>query len=80
VNESRYVTLETLDALPRDRTYVFFIDPTDAGMINILHESFNLEAPMYSPWPNPLERSLYIMFTAPMETNRQPRHLQNDHQ
>lgn len=69
------VTLETLDALPRDRTYVFFVEPTDTRIIDLLHQSFTLEPPTYSPWENPLVRTLYIMFVAPHEENTQPRHL-----
>lgn len=74
---SNTVTLETLDTLPRDRTYVFFVEPTDTRIIDLLHQSFTLEPPAYSPWQNPLVRTLYIMLVAPKAENTQPHHLQD---
>jgi hypothetical protein len=70
------ITLETLDALPRDRTYAFFVLPSDERMIDLLKQSFTVEPPTYSPYPAPLMRSLYLMFVAPLEQNTQPRHMQ----
>jgi hypothetical protein len=67
--DSSAVTRETLDALPRDRTYVFFVPPTDTRIISLLQESFTLGPPMYSTWHNPLVRTLHVMFVAPIEMN-----------
>lgn len=64
---------ETLDALPRDRTYIFFVLPSDTRMIALLEESFHLDAPTYSAYTNPVMRSLYVMFVAPQAKNPQPR-------
>jgi len=69
MHDSSTVSLDTLNALPRDRTYVFFVSPTDTRMIDFLHESFTLDPPMYSPWPTPLVSHLYIQFTAPQAKN-----------
>jgi len=68
------MTLEDLNALPRDRTYVFSVLPSDLRMIQLLHQSFALEPPMYSSYDSPVPRSLYLMFVAPHEKNRYPLH------
>ena len=73
---SSEVTLEMLDELPRDRTYVFFVLPSDERMIDLLRQSFIVEPPTYSPYPTPSMRSAFLMFVAPLEQNTQPRHVQ----
>lgn len=75
VRLSSETTVETLDGLPRDRTYAFFVLPRDERMIELLHESFALELPTYSSYQSPLLRSLYVMFVAPHEKNLVPLHV-----
>lgn len=67
------ITRSNLVALPRDRTYVFFVLPNDSRMIALLEESFYLDPPTYSLHANPVMRSLFLMFVAPEEKNPYPR-------
>ncbi|HVU09884.1 MAG TPA: glycosyltransferase family 39 protein [Phototrophicaceae bacterium] len=69
VLNSSDVTLSSLDALPRDRTYVFYVASNRPDIMHLLGESFVLSPPSYSPWSNPVPIKLYLEFVALQNEN-----------
>jgi hypothetical protein len=71
--ETTALTQRFYDSLPRDRTYVFFVEPADTRTLRFLTRSFNLEGPFYTPYNDMPVNKAYLMFIARLEDNLQPR-------
>jgi hypothetical protein len=68
-NHARF-TREVLDALPRDRNYVFFLVPNDYATVDLIRDYFALEGPEYSPYDDvPLDNQ-YVMYYAPLQDTK----------
>lgn len=61
------------DSLPRDRTYLFFVEPADTRTIAELNRSFYTEGPFYTDYDDMPVNKAYILFIARMEDNYLPR-------
>jgi 4-amino-4-deoxy-L-arabinose transferase-like glycosyltransferase len=69
--QSDRITVEELCDFPRDRDYVFFIEPIDQAMYDKLSQCFTMPAPTYTRANVPVTKA-YLMYTIPQENAALP--------
>lgn len=71
---TRRLPITFFRALPRDRSYVFAVEPWDAVTMARLRAVFTTAAPTYSPGRFIHPAREYVLFYAPLAWNRPPLH------
>ncbi len=57
---------KSLQGLPRDRNYAFYVEPTDSNTMNLIRQYFpNVEPPAYSDYPFLPPREEFVLLFAP---------------